>query len=255
LRDSWSGDAGGWRRRCCSRNTSRSSRNRGCADRARHRPKPLRARPCNRPGLCRGRIRRRWGRWCGGGPALPADRDDTTTWLTPALAGRAIHCARSTLFRGRVEWQPLAQCAPFSSPWVGPCSSGMEIDPPLHSAIAISRACPPASGPVIAGTREMAARSRAGEVTSVVLVVEQDPIGRAFRIVELAMAQRPEERGKPGEAEAERNRYQEQQAAHLTALASRNDWATTTSDLADVAAAAISGVSRPATASGTANTL
>src|SRR5690606_35590785 len=144
---------------------------------------------------------------------------------------------------------------PFSSPSFWSCSSGMEIEPPLHSAIAISRACPPASGPVIAGTREMAARSRAGELTSVVLVVEQDAIGRAFRIVELAMAQRPEKRGEPREAEAERNRYQEQQAVHLTALASRSELATTTSELADIAAAAISGVSRPATASGTANTL
>src|SRR5690606_11274568 len=170
----------------------------------------------NRPGLCRGRIRRRWGSWCSGEPVLPAARDDTTTWLAHALAARTIHCARSTLFRGRVEWQPLAQCAPFSSPWVGSCPSGMEIDPPLHSAIAISRACSPASGPVIAGTREMAARSRAGELTSVVLVVEQDAIGRAFRIVELAVAQRPEKRGEPRETEPERNRYQEQQAVHLT---------------------------------------
>lgn len=131
----------------------------------------------------------------------------------------------------------------------------MEIDPPLQSAIATSCACAPASGPVIAGTRDMAASSRAGEVTSVVLVVEEDAVGRAFRVVELAMAQGPEEGGKAREAETERNGYQEQQAVHLTALARRSELATTISELADIAAAAMSGVSKPATARGTASTL
>ena len=87
------------------------------------------------------------------------------------------------------------------------------------------------------------------------VLVDQDAVGGAFGVVELAMAQGPEERDEPGEAEAERDRYQEEQAVHLTALASRRELATTISELADIAAAAISGVSRPASASGTARTL
>src|SRR5690606_19579475 len=112
-----------------------------------------------------------------------------------------------------------------------------------------------AIGPVIAGSSDRAARRMGTGLTSVVLVVEQDSVGRAFGILELAVAQRPEERREAGEAQSERNGDQEQQAVHLTAFASRSELATTTSELADIAAAAISGVSIPASASGTASTL
>lgn len=87
------------------------------------------------------------------------------------------------------------------------------------------------------------------------VLVYQDAVGGAFGIVELAVAQRPEERHEAEETEAQRNRDQEQQAVHRTARAKRSEFATTTSELADMAAAAISGVSRPAMASGTARTL
>src|SRR5690606_30631798 len=59
----------------------------------------------------------------------------------------------------------------------------------------------------------------------------------------------------PQRAHAQRDGYQQGKAAHLAALARRSELATTTSELRDMAIAAISGVTSPASASGTATTL
>src|SRR5690554_3366749 len=81
---------------------------------------------------------------------------------------------------------------------------------------------------------------------SVVLVVDQDAVRRPFRILELAVAQRPEKGRETCQAQSHGNRDQEQQSVHLTARARRSELAMTTSELPDIAAAAISGVSKPA---------
>ena len=65
----------------------------------------------------------------------------------------------------------------------------------------------------------------------------------------------PEERGETEHSKAQRNRDQEGEAAHCAALASLSELPTTTSELSDIATAAIKGVTRPASASGTAKTL
>src|SRR5690606_4849835 len=97
--------------------------------------------------------------------------------------------------------------------------------------------------------------SRGSRQVVFVLVIDQDAIGGAFGIVELAIAQRPEKGRQPRQSQPQGNGYQEQQAVHLTARARRSELAMTTSELADIAAAAINGVSIPASARGTASTL
>src|SRR5690606_22206410 len=88
-----------------------------------------------------------------------------------------------------------------------------------------------------------------------VLVVDEDARGGALWILELPAAQRPEEGRQAGQAKAEGDRDQEQQAVHRAERISRSELATTMSELPDMATAAISGVTSPAMASGTAITL
>lgn len=94
-----------------------------------------------------------------------------------------------------------------------------------------------------------------GRSRSIFVVVDQDAVGRPFRILELPIAQCPEKGSEAGKAQSQRNRDQEQQSIHRTVLAKRSELAITTSELADIAAAAISGVSIPESASGTAKIL
>lgn len=87
------------------------------------------------------------------------------------------------------------------------------------------------------------------------VLVDQDAHRGALRIVELPAAQRPVKRGQPGKAEAQRDRYEEDEAVHFAAPLNRSALATTMIEEVDMAMAAISGVTLPITASGTARTL
>lgn len=89
----------------------------------------------------------------------------------------------------------------------------------------------------------------------IVLVIEQDPHCRSVGIVELAVAQCPLEGDKPEQAHAERYGYEHGETGHFADPTSRSELTTTISDDSDMATAAISGVTSPAIASGTASTL
>ena len=82
------------------------------------------------------------------------------------------------------------------------------------------------------------------------------PASTVVEIVELPTLQRPEKSRQPQQAEAQRRGDQPQQHLHQTrARFSRRALAITSSDDVDMATAAISGVTRPATASGRASRL
>ena len=76
----------------------------------------------------------------------------------------------------------------------------------------------------------------------VLLILDKDPQRRTIKIIELPAAQRPEESCKSGEAKAEGNRYQDEQAVHRAAPFSRSALPTTIRDEPDMAMAATSGV-------------
>ena len=90
-------------------------------------------------------------------------------------------------------------------------------------------------------------------------VVEQNPVRRAFEILELAGLQGPGESGETDEAKKKSRGDQVEECAHaiLPARPPRNRKAfdITISEDEDIASAAISGVTSPATASGTATRL
>jgi hypothetical protein len=65
----------------------------------------------------------------------------------------------------------------------------------------------------------------------------------------LAVAQRPEESRKPGQPEGKRDRYEIDQHIHDARLA-RSALRVTSTDEPNIAAAAISGVTKPAIATG-----
>lgn len=88
-----------------------------------------------------------------------------------------------------------------------------------------------------------------------VVLVDEDARRSPIRIVELAVTQCPEERSEAGQAKQQRDGDKNQQPGHRAALARRNELAITITELIDMAAAAISGVTMPAIASGTASTL
>ena len=87
------------------------------------------------------------------------------------------------------------------------------------------------------------------------IVIDQDALSSAVEVFELALAHRPEERREAEQAHAQRDRDEEGETAHLVALARRSEFPTTTSELSDIATAAISGVTSPASAIGRATTL
>jgi len=104
------------------------------------------------------------------------------------------------------------------------------------------------------------------------LLVEQDALSGAVQVVVLAALQRPEEGGKADGAKQQRDRDEIDEDIHAVALlssvpgngkarrgrsatASRNELAVTRMEDDDIATAAISGVTIPAMASGTATQL
>lgn len=87
------------------------------------------------------------------------------------------------------------------------------------------------------------------------LVVEQNAVGRAFEVVVLAGAQRPQEHGQPAAAKDQARANQIEDDIHVRRPRSRKLFAITSSDELDIASAASQGVTYPATASGTISTL
>jgi hypothetical protein len=81
-------------------------------------------------------------------------------------------------------------------------------------------------------------------------IVFKGAIGRAFEIVELARAERPQERCETEPAESKGRRHEPSKRRHGRTLpARRAALATTRIDDVDMTMAAISGVTRPAMAS------
>ena len=88
----------------------------------------------------------------------------------------------------------------------------------------------------------------------IVVLVTEDAAGIALRVVVLVGLHRVDEEGKPGTSEQQRDGDKEDENVHggYLSLSALSD---TVIELADMAKAAISGVARPATASGTATIL
>src|SRR5271165_3392460 len=87
------------------------------------------------------------------------------------------------------------------------------------------------------------------------VVVADRPPGGAVEIVELAVLERPEESRKAEAAERERHRHEIDEHVHRPtpfAWRARNALSVTRIDEPDIASAAISGVTNPKIASGTA---
>lgn len=92
----------------------------------------------------------------------------------------------------------------------------------------------------------------------ILLLVGKDAQGCAPRILELPRAQSPQEREEPQEAEGKRGRNENQQNAHKDLRgfpARRSALSVTISEDDDIAIAAMSGVTKPRTARGMAQTL
>jgi len=94
--------------------------------------------------------------------------------------------------------------------------------------------------------------SHAAAPSVIPIILDQDTHGGAVEILELAIANRPEECRETRKAKAEGERDEQQDAVHRTAPLNRSALATTNSDDPDIAAAAINGVTWPRIASGTA---
>lgn len=96
-------------------------------------------------------------------------------------------------------------------------------------------------------------------VRLVVVIVEQDALCRALEIVILPAPQRPEKTGEPEKAEDKGGGHEENEDIHLLPFAlprfSRSEFSVTVIEELDIATAATSGVTKPATASGTATAL
>ena len=90
---------------------------------------------------------------------------------------------------------------------------------------------------------------------SALIVVEQNAVGRAFKVVVLAGAQRPQEYRQSAAAEDQTRADQVEDDIHARRPCSRKLFAITSSEELDIAAAASQGVTNPATASGTISTL
>lgn len=89
--------------------------------------------------------------------------------------------------------------------------------------------------------------------------VLKSPIGRAFQILILAGFERPKEGRKPHAAQEERRRNEPDKRRHSDnssfAVRRRKAFTVTMMEEVDMAMAAMSGVTRPATARGTKSTL
>ena len=87
------------------------------------------------------------------------------------------------------------------------------------------------------------------------ILINQDAQGCTIQIFKLAATKRPEKGAKAQQAEPESNRDEEGDPRHFAAPFRRRALATTITDEPDMASAAISGVTMPMIAMGTAITL
>lgn len=94
-------------------------------------------------------------------------------------------------------------------------------------------------------------RARWGQI----VVIQQDPMGSAFEILVLVRAQAPEECAKTHGAERDRDRNEECYDVQERIPCSLSALSVTIKDEPAIATAAISGVTRPSAAIGTAMTL
>ncbi len=108
---------------------------------------------------------------------------------------------------------------------------------------------------MVTSTTRARRASRIGPIRSDGPFVEEDADGSALGVVELSGAQGPMKAKQAGETQAQRNRDEEGYAVHAAILRSRSALATTMIDEVDMAIAATSGVTSPASASGTARRL
>lgn len=96
-------------------------------------------------------------------------------------------------------------------------------------------------------------------VRLVVVIVEQDAFRRALEVVILAAPQRPEKPGEPEKTEDKGGGDEKDEDIHLLPFVlprfSRSEFSVTVIEELDIATAATSGVTKPATASGTATAL
>jgi len=84
------------------------------------------------------------------------------------------------------------------------------------------------------------------------IIIVQDPVGSAVQIVILIRVYRPQKRPEAEQAKPQGNRDQINNNVHSAPPFKRSAFNVTTSDEADMAMAAISGVTLPVTAIGTA---
>src|SRR5215216_1185930 len=91
------------------------------------------------------------------------------------------------------------------------------------------------------------------------LIIRNGPPGRAVKVVILTALERPEKSEQPCETEAERQRHQNDEHFHhglrCATRRARSAFNITSSEEPDIASAAISGVTNPAMAIGTARKL
>jgi len=86
-------------------------------------------------------------------------------------------------------------------------------------------------------------------------IVKQNAAGGAIEIVELPRLERPEETCETAKAERKCHWDEQQQSAHACLRAKRSALPTTNREELDMATAAMSGVTKPAIAIGTASAL
>ncbi len=86
-------------------------------------------------------------------------------------------------------------------------------------------------------------------------IVDKDPHCGAIHVLELAVTHGPKKSSEPAKAEEQGNRNENGNSAHCAAFRRRKALATTMIEEPDMANAAISGVTLPMNASGTATTL
>lgn len=129
--------------------------------------------------------------------------------------------------------------------------------PPMQFETRIERACAAAGKGIesaMTDSKAMKGLVRRSSIDRLILI-NQDTQGCAIQIFELSAAQRPEKGAEAKKAKSECDRDEEGDARHFAAPFSRSALATTITDEPDIASAAISGVTMPIIAKGTAITL
>ena len=109
--------------------------------------------------------------------------------------------------------------------------------------------------PIVATTRHRASGTTGTTGSIDLFVVDQDTQRGAVQIVELLAVQRPEEGGEAGETKSQSDRNEDDKTGHRAAPRSLRALPTTMIEELDMASAATSGVTIPASASGTAKAL